>query len=80
MQEIFGANSITKVLQLRNKLQNFQKNDPSIDDYIAQLVQMADELRDTRIAVTDGELTLIALNRPGLTQHMIRLHFINCKN
>lgn len=59
---IFNTKSKTRVLQLRNQLQNFQKNDLTDDDYVAQLTTMAEELREAGIAITDGELSLIALN------------------
>lgn len=39
-----------------------KKNSMSVNNYISHLVSMADELRDARVAIDEGELVMIALN------------------
>lgn len=39
-----------------------QKQSLSVDDYLAMLTVMAEELREAGVIIDDGELSLIALN------------------
>lgn len=60
--KIFNTKSKSRNLHLKNQLQNFRKNDLTINDYIVKLTTMVKELREARVSVNDGELSLIALN------------------
>lgn len=62
LAEIFNTRSKSRILQLKNQLQSFRKNNLSADDYVARLTTMAEELREAGVAIDDGELSLIALN------------------
>lgn len=59
---IFNTRSKSRILQLKNQLQNFRKEGLGADDYVARLTTMAEELREAGTSIDDGELTLIALN------------------
>lgn len=52
----------TQILQLRNRLNNFKKENRSAEDFIADLTRLAEEVREAGVALDDGELTLVALN------------------
>lgn len=44
-QGIFNARSRICIPQLKNTLQNFKRNDHAIDEYISELVKLAEEVR-----------------------------------
>ena len=60
---IFNARSGARILQVKNRLTNFKKEQWSVDDYLAELTWLAEEVREVGAALDDGELTLIGLNK-----------------
>lgn len=59
---IFNVKSKTRILQLKNRLNNFKKEHLYVEDFIAELTRLAKEAHEVGVALDDGELTLIALN------------------
>lgn len=59
---IFNARLRARVLQVKNRLSNFKKENHSVDDYLTELTRLMEEVREVGVALDDGELTLIALN------------------
>lgn len=62
LQGIFNANSKTRILQVRNPLNMFKKEERSVKDYVSELTQLAKEVQEVSVALDDEELTLIAPN------------------
>lgn len=54
--------SKSRILHLKNQLQNFKKNDLTVDDYMANLTTMAEDLKEAVVSIDDGELSLFTLN------------------
>lgn len=50
------------VLQLKNKLACFKKEDLSIVDYVSKVATMVEEIHEVGVPLDDGELSLIVLN------------------
>lgn len=59
---IFIAKSKTQILQVKNHLMNCKKEHKSIEEYLAELTRLAEEVKQARVVLDDGELTLIAFN------------------
>lgn len=62
LNSIFNIKSKTRILQLKNKLNNFKKGDRSVEDFIAELTILVEVVHEAGVALDDGELMLIALN------------------
>lgn len=60
--QIFNTKLRTRILHLRNQLQNFKKDDLTVVDYISKLTMMAKELREAGVTIEEGDLSLIILN------------------
>lgn len=59
---IFNAKSKTRILQVKNRLTNYKKEHQSVDEYLAELTWLVEEVCEVGVALDDGELILIALN------------------
>lgn len=66
IQGIFNVKSKTRILQVKNRLNNFRKERRSIEEYVSKLTRFAEEVQEAGVALDDGELTLIALNNLDL--------------
>lgn len=59
---IFIAKSKLHILQVKNRLTNFKKENQSVEEYVTKLTCLAEEVWEANMVLDDNELTLIALN------------------
>lgn len=58
-------------LQLRNQLTTFRKGDLQVDDYVAKLTSLIDEVRDSGMTIDDREIIMIVSYMHNLQGCMI---------
>lgn len=59
---IFNQKSKMRILQVKNKMNNFKKERRSVESYLMEITQLAREVREAGVPLDDSELSLVTLN------------------